>query len=61
MLHETKGEKVASHSINATSGARLDTSHAQLDTNPHGSATDNNSEQLHNELGEIQVTQVSYK
>ena len=45
----------------ATSGAQLDTSPAQLDTSPLSSATINNSEQLHNELGETQLTQLSYR
>ena len=43
----------------ATSGAWLDTSHVRLDTSPLGSATINNSEQSHNEPGEIQLALLS--
>ena len=47
----------------ATSGALFDTSHAQLDTSPFGSATIINSalEQSHDELGEPQLMQLSYR
>ena len=44
----------------ATSGAQLDTIPARLDTSPLSSATVNNSEQLQNESGETQLTQLSY-
>ena len=44
----------------STSGAQLDTSPAQTGTSPLGSATINNSEQVHNESGETQLTQLSY-
>ena len=43
-----------------TSGAWLDTSPARLDTSPISSATFNNLDQLHNESGGTQVTQLSY-
>ena len=40
---------------------QANTSHAQLDMSPLSSAKINNSEQLHNKLGETQLAQLSYK
>ncbi len=45
----------------AKNGVQLDTSPAWLDTSPLGPATINSFEQLHNELGEKQLTWLSYK
>ena len=66
MLHHTHDNRVFSLSdVNscieyATSGARLDTCHSRLNTNPPSSDTIDNSELLHIELGETQLPWISY-